>query len=479
MSAYYDDGPFKIDQWNKLIEDVNEKLQNPPGNCDPIDPLDTVEDPYIWLVEDVEKVREKIKQTCPDIEFTKDTVIWKKEIINEIESKMDEMWCDCEECDYSTEVLGEHTVDMTFAEGYPGYDGGTDGTSSGSSGFCSFCPALDYLEWYVLEQFMPEVETYNENIYNQIHASDLIASEAVNDFQYYLERTLTYANQIDTKQAELDTLVRQVDSYIAMYESLNCDAPAEENITHCAAIKTQICNAGNLAKTKQTSLNTAYDKFVEYYDLMEEKRILADTKAAQNVIETASLLMRLPNDWYGTLWAISLILAAKLDWWKSFNPKNPDCTVKPTIIHTRKMWGSFPQFVINISPNGTPIFSAQGADRLLIEATMGHYQVHTRDRCCAFPISCAPLDTCDWTPWTYMDWYWTFGDVYQAIPIRPGIDPIPDLSWYSGHWNQLSVYGKLDHLRLDFTEERDEFFNSHRDWYTEHPKYDNRHEEYC
>ncbi len=84
MSEYYSaDGPYKIDEWNLLVRDVNEILQNPPEgstNCDPIDPLDEVTDPHIWAIADVTEMRSRLKETCPDIDF---------------DEEMDKAWCDC------------------------------------------------------------------------------------------------------------------------------------------------------------------------------------------------------------------------------------------------------------------------------------------------------------------------------------------------------------------------------------------------
>jgi len=101
MSDFYDvDRPYSIDDWNKLVDAVNEILDDPPegdSECEPIDPLDTVSDPHIWEVSDVEEMQDKLIETCDEISFSEPLEIWKPGIIDEIESAMEQAWCDC--CD--------------------------------------------------------------------------------------------------------------------------------------------------------------------------------------------------------------------------------------------------------------------------------------------------------------------------------------------------------------------------------------------
>jgi len=96
--AYYDlNRPFSIDDWNQLIRDVNDILQNPDDGCDPIDPLDEVSDPHRWSVDDIQAVRDKLIETCPDISFSEELRLWAPGPIDQIEAAMSEAWCNC--CD--------------------------------------------------------------------------------------------------------------------------------------------------------------------------------------------------------------------------------------------------------------------------------------------------------------------------------------------------------------------------------------------
>ena len=98
--SYYDlNRPYSIDDWNGLIRAVNNILQNPPTktDCDPIASIDEVSDPHLWSVSDIEGVRNKLIQTCPDISFSEPMELWTPGMIDEIASALGQTWCDCEE----------------------------------------------------------------------------------------------------------------------------------------------------------------------------------------------------------------------------------------------------------------------------------------------------------------------------------------------------------------------------------------------
>ena len=87
------------DDWNDLIRNVNDTLENPPGDsgCDPVDPLDEVEPNHIWAKSDIREVQDAIKQTCDTITFDEIPDRWEQSIIDDINDSLDDAWCDCEE----------------------------------------------------------------------------------------------------------------------------------------------------------------------------------------------------------------------------------------------------------------------------------------------------------------------------------------------------------------------------------------------
>src|SRR5574340_616123 len=90
-------GPYKISDWNDLIQRVNDILENPPEdeNCPPVEPIDEVTAPHIWSKSDIRTVQDKLKETCPDIEFEEIDGMWKQSTIDEIEDAMLQAWCNC------------------------------------------------------------------------------------------------------------------------------------------------------------------------------------------------------------------------------------------------------------------------------------------------------------------------------------------------------------------------------------------------
>lgn len=82
--------------WEELLDAVNDKLQNPPDNCDPIDEIDTPEECHRWAKSDIREVHDKLNEMpgdCFDFEDIPD--LWKKSIIDDIENQLDNSWCDC------------------------------------------------------------------------------------------------------------------------------------------------------------------------------------------------------------------------------------------------------------------------------------------------------------------------------------------------------------------------------------------------
>lgn len=100
MSDYYDvDKPFSRENWNKLIQDINDFVAAPPSGCPSVEPLEEVDPEHIWTVKDVEDVRDKLKEACPDHTFDEELEIWKTSIIDEIEEKIGQ-WCGCEPIEF-------------------------------------------------------------------------------------------------------------------------------------------------------------------------------------------------------------------------------------------------------------------------------------------------------------------------------------------------------------------------------------------
>ncbi len=121
MSDYYDiDKPFSRKNWNKLIRDLNEFFSAPTEGCPDIEPLDEVEPGKIWTLQDVQEIRDKLKEACPlnfrdDIDYYDLNKPWHKQIIDEIEEAM--IWCNC-----GVQVIDEVILPYMVLCKHCGYD---------------------------------------------------------------------------------------------------------------------------------------------------------------------------------------------------------------------------------------------------------------------------------------------------------------------------------------------------------------------
>jgi hypothetical protein len=90
----------RLEDWNDIIQRVNDLSQDPDEGCDSLSLLEEAEAPHIWSVFDITQVQDKLKEICKDNEFEADLRLWNQEIIDEIESGISMGWCDCEaKCD--------------------------------------------------------------------------------------------------------------------------------------------------------------------------------------------------------------------------------------------------------------------------------------------------------------------------------------------------------------------------------------------
>jgi hypothetical protein len=145
-----------------------------------------------------------------------------------------------------------------------------------------------------------------------------------------------------------------------------------------------------------------------------------------------------------------------------------------------------------LSPNGTPFLSYDQADDLLIDHTVRTFDVTTVHRCDAPPPSCD--DPCDFDEPSTLTWYWSGGDIEDGV--CGGLRSCPEHSWcafiFNGVVDELYIPSTYLEYTLsyktiqsrvgkDYTTQQTEFYDEHQNWFSpeNHPKYDNRHEDYC
>ena len=87
--------PFTRENWNDIIQKVNALAESPDPGCPGLDPLPEVDPDHIWTKDDIQVVRDKLLEICPDNEFTAEKEMWKQDIVDEINDAIALGWCNC------------------------------------------------------------------------------------------------------------------------------------------------------------------------------------------------------------------------------------------------------------------------------------------------------------------------------------------------------------------------------------------------
>jgi len=109
---------FKRSDWNDLIDAVNEVLQNPPDGCNPLPTIAHVGPGTIWRKSHIRQVQDAIKATCDDITFGPVPDLWEQSIVDEINNKLEQAWCNCDECNHDT-VMAENGMEFLLYDNGP------------------------------------------------------------------------------------------------------------------------------------------------------------------------------------------------------------------------------------------------------------------------------------------------------------------------------------------------------------------------
>ncbi len=94
------------DDWNNIIRRVNDLSTNPPAGCDAWEPLPEVGPHHKWSTIDILAVRSRLFDMCNDSTFNTLAYKWKQDLIDEINTAIDNGWCGCED-----QWTGPYTVE--------------------------------------------------------------------------------------------------------------------------------------------------------------------------------------------------------------------------------------------------------------------------------------------------------------------------------------------------------------------------------
>ncbi len=487
MSDYYDlTKPYKIEDWNLLVTDVNEILQNPPAgtDCEPVAPLDEVTDPHRWAVEDIEDMRNALIETCPDISFETELVLWKAEIIDEIEFQMEYAWCAC---------LGESncTSFSDSVEGawiYAAFSATNSGGAMYEDYFGTLCPGLPSSQTIWTSTWYPPVD--NVPLKNAARAISSIASAATGEFKQAWNDMMSAAQDIITYQWRLDRDTSEMDGYIEAYEDCIAEQaalPGGGDSSACDFYKPWICGLGESAAFWQEKVNEYVSDFQTAMSGTASDA-LADSAASDYMSIVLSMAGRFPRErnFWETVYSSA---SGGLDWKRLIYPipggrirgvpMGSTTTLEEIMAHGSPALGT--------SPGGV-IFSTMANPHLMVTETTNWFsQKEVRHRCEQWGGKTCPDDcgddvpACEWKCWE-TDWECGVGTGNPLTIVgcarESGAYPF-DKDAMVGPSRSISGYICRNPSTADYTEEQEDFKDTYLDWFEDHPQYDDRHEDYC
>ncbi len=480
MPYYTADQPLSIENWNSLIRDLNDILANPPeeSDCDPIAPLPEVADPHLWLVEDVEAVRNKLIETCPDITFEAALELWTYEILDEIEAAMSQAWCNCEAEDLEA-TFGP--IQFNWTELEASYDPVKCSGYIDTQGSAVSCPGMPALEDRYDSPFYPCPN--NAGQLATMASNYTVAQVNTSAYRQTVNRLLVLADHISTVQTQIDSDAAVVDSLIASYASCSGNT--------CETIAASICVYGHRARAHQDTLDAYMDEFLDTYPDMADQKLAADTAAAANWGAALALAPRFPTgvnmithgaSFYTYPWAEWL----RPEYDESISPLIPSASITRLIyrISPSPLILTF-QRPVYISPGGFPYMNSGFAKNFVLDLVRPYLWRPTRWVCDRLSGPCSDgTPPCTWGPWrddqAYRPWYQICNDDgslgYVWCPIAPWEDVQATLQPYGVQGSVKYPSGRKNH---DYTDEQTEFWNRYLNWYSVHPQYDDRHSGYC
>ncbi len=488
MSEFYDvNKPYKISDWNNLVEAVNEILGNPPEDtsCEAIGPLPTVVDPHRWSTTDITEMRDILSSTCTEISFSVELKKWSVDIIAEIETELEKTWCDCDE---SEEFSISYNIPNSSFEAAGGSCGGAvfcDWVMSLFAGLCCYdrstfiSPCYEYYNW-----------DDNQPLYLDAFYSYEEAYDKTEDFVEKWNELLEASHEIDQAQAVVDTNVAAVDAAIAAYENCLLNNPGDPGA--CAAIKSTICPPGIEATAQQEIVNENVSNFQATEQIFKPLKDEADSLALEHFNELSGI----PLD-YDVPGNINLCvplaeILTDLSWAKYINPfdssegysvqyasksdRNLPGGVRPrvTLEHethqkTPPMWEGFftpPDpwpLLIDISPSGNIYIGypwAVGTEVVDIwDSVIRQISIYYPYK----PFNCDMRE-----PVTLY-----YGRGFGFNSLEPWLT--------DGSLGDADIVGELVKTKVteDYTDEQTRYFELYKDWFATNPQYDDRHSAYC
>lgn len=500
MSDYYDlSKPYRReDDWNKLVMDTNEILQNPPADtdCDPIPEIDLAEENHIWTKADIQEVRDALSQTCPDISFSTELNLWEPDPIDEIEIEMDKAWCDCEPISQVTCTDLDYTVSPSTIEACPDP---------------ARCCGATYYYWFNV--LCPEIWS-SEDIYTSPQFSLYKCINAAKNSSYAAQYSIAWAQshrfaslwddliylkgEINDKQRDIDDKVNEVDVAIAAYEG--CLVVHPEDPEFCDGLKTAICLPGVLARQYADELQILLDQFSDLKIDLDGCKSMADGAATAALAIIMTYQVDRAGDENLSSQLAGFLSTGNVAWADLIDPRSDNAvkqvpipiisvsdvsnTVVPKCrVYKWTYWGQLGKqsLYAEISPGGIPYWSSiqiltNVVNWYFLKTVTWSCDNWAGQYCDCGAIAC---DICPPTFWWCGGFLWDACDPSSGSYLCSTMDELQDyidatMKAPNGLGGKMCTSGISSKVQ-----EQADFFALYLDWYTTHLEYDDRHEPYC
>jgi len=226
------------DDWNDIIQRVNDLAQDPDDGCDPLEPLEEVGTDHVWTRDDVIQVQDKLTEICEDNTWSAELRLWAQEIIDEIEAAIANGWCGCEE-----ECVPQCSNAYGSVEEYCGSFFTEECRSCGECG-SGACP-----------------DTCTAELRDAVEEQGNIANSKIGDWADAWSAYCALKEAVDELQDQLDALEAQLDAL----EQARDEA--------CASGDEEACNAAQAAvDAKQAEVDAKQQELDEKTEERDQKQ---------------------------------------------------------------------------------------------------------------------------------------------------------------------------------------------------------------
>jgi hypothetical protein len=255
-------GAWTREDWNNIIQQVNNLAQNPDSSCDPVDTLEEVGPDHIWTKTDINDVQNKLIEICGDNSFSAELRLWAQDIIDEINDAIANGWCDCNPC------LPECSNAQGNVEIYGGSFSVTDCRNCGECG-SGTCPP-----------------TCTQAERNAAVAAGNLANSKIGDWADAWSAYCTLSDEVDKLQKELDALQDQLDALNDQLDALETardEACAHGTPEECAAAQAAVDAKQAELDAKQAELDAKTNERDAKLSEADGYEAEAETAAAESI----------------------------------------------------------------------------------------------------------------------------------------------------------------------------------------------------